>query len=723
MSHTVVYESYDGWRNEAHHGDDGYIVRVPADPEPPKPKHYPHAQPTPKPVESRIGEVSMDFETRSTVDLKKSGVYVYAEHESTDVLCLAFKSPEDIAVSLWTPADALFDTDVHRRLCDIASSSRGCRAWNAAFERIIWREIMVKRYGLPEVTLERWVCTAAEAAALSLPRALENAARVLAVSEQKDMEGSRLMLQMARPRNAAARKKDPTIKPTWWEDQDKKARLYHYCEQDVRTELAVAQKIRRLTPSEREAYLLDQRINDRGIMIDEPLIGTMQKMGDEATRRANAELRQWTKGKVESVTKPRDIVAWLNELQFDEDEVLSIAKDKIDLLLANENLPDAAREVLNLRVQAGKSSVSKLKRMLEFACRDKRMRGLLLFHGAGTGRWAGKGPQIQNFPSRSWMLSVDKDVVAKMLPIVRAAGFDEIDLIWPVLEVLSLCLRACLRAAPGKKFVGGDFSQIEARVLAWLAGQKDLLHRFSEKQDVYKPMAAAIYKVAVELVTKAQRDMGKRAILGCGFGMGWEKFIATSWKEARQIIDEEFSRNVIETYREQNDCIVAFWYELNDAAIRAVRLNGEKVYTAGGKLVFAKRGDYLWIRLPSGKRMLAYYKPEIRQMLTPWGAMKDTVVFWGENQKRQWVRLKSYGGLWAENVTQATARDLMLEAIFRTEEAGYPCVGTVHDQLLAEVDEDFGSAQEYESLMCERSAWAEDIPVAAECEETLCFGK
>lgn len=669
-----------------------------------------------------IAETSFDFETRSTIDLKKSGVYVYAESPTTDILCLAFKAPEDVEVSLWTPADALFDTSVHRRLLDIASSGCGCRAWNAAFERVIWREIMVKRYGFPEVTLERWVCTAAEAAALALPRALENAARVLGVSQQKDMEGSRLMLQMCRPRNSAARKNDSSIEPIWWDEPEKKRRLESYCKQDVRTELAVAQKIRRLTPSEREAYLLDQRINDRGVMVDDTLIATMQTMGNEATRRANAELRQWTKGKVEKVTKPKDIIAWLNELDFDEEEVLSIAKDKIDLLLAKENLPEAAREVLNLRIAAGKSSISKLMRMLQFACRDRRMRGLLLFHGASTGRWSGKGPQIQNFPARSYLFAIDPKLVEHMLPIVRAAGFDSIDLAWPVLEVLALCLRACLKAAPGKKFVGGDFSQIEARVLAWLAGQTDLLALFSQGEDVYKPMAAAIYRVLTTEVTKAMRDMGKRAILGCGFGMGALKFVATSWKEARQIISEEFAQHVIDTYREKNDAIVSLWYELNRAAVHAVKFPGPKVYAADGKLAFAKRGDFLWIVLPSGKRMLSYYKPEVRGMMTPWGEVRDTVLFWGENSKRQWVRQKTYGGLWAENVTQATARDLMLEAMVRIDPS-YPVIGTIHDQLLSEVDEDFGSAKEYNDLMCELPQWAHGIPIAAECEETTCFGK
>ncbi|HJQ13053.1 MAG TPA: DNA polymerase [Gemmatimonadaceae bacterium] len=673
-----------------------------------------------------ISDISFDFETKSTIELPKVGVYVYAECPHTDVWCLAFKAPEDADVSLWTPGDALRDSPTHQKLVAYANSvSRNCRAWNAAFERIIWREIMVKRYGLPEIALARWVCTAAEAAALSLPRALENAARVLGCAQQKDNEGHRIMLQVCRPRNSAKLKNGIETKPIWWgNDEGKLDHLFRYCKQDVRTEIAVAEKIRRLTASEREAYLLDQRINDRGVLIDLPLIETMKGMSAYAISQTNKELRAWTKGKVDKVTKPKDIVQWLNELQFDEDEVLSIAKDKIELLLARDDLPEAAREVLKLRMDAGKSSVSKLKRMVEYACRDLRMRGLLLFHGAGTGRWSGKGPQVQNFPARSYWLSVDKDLVEHYLPLVRAGDIDRIELVFPLLEVLALSLRACLRAAPGKKFVGGDFAAIEARVLAWLAGQDDLIALFAKGADVYKPLAAQIYDVPVSEVTKSQRDMGKRARLGCGFGMGAEKFVATAWKEGRQIISLEFAEHVIEVYRDESDKITALWRELNNAALEAVRNPGRVVFAADGKLRFSVRGEFLWIVLPSGKRMLAYHRPVIRSVMTPWGEKRDTVFFWGENSTtKQWTLQKSYGGFWAENVTQAAARDLMLEAMFRAEEHKYSIVLTCHDELLSEVDESFGSVKEFESLMIQRPTWAPSLPIAAECEERSFYGK
>ena len=325
---------------------------------------------------------------------------------------------------------------------------------------------------------------------------------------------------------------------------------------------------------------------------------------------------------------------------------------------------------------------------------------------------------------RSYWLSIDKDLVKHYLPLVRAGEIERIELVFPLLEVLALSLRACLRAAPGKKFVGGDFAAIEARVLAWLAGQDDLIALFAKGADVYKPLAAQIYDVPVADVTKAQRDMGKRARLGCGFGMGAEKFVATAWKEGRQIISLDFAEHVIAVYRDESDKITALWKELNNAALEAVRNPGRVVFAADGKLRFSVRGEFLWIVLPSGKRMLAYHRPVIRSVMTPWGEKRDTVFFWGENSlTKKWCLQKTYGGFWAENVTQAAARDIMLEAMWRIEDACYPIVATVHDQLLSEVDEDFGSAKEYEEILCENPQWAKTLPIAAECEETTCFGK
>lgn len=647
-------------------------------------------------------DVSCDFETRSTIDLRKSGVYPYAAHPSTDVWCFSFYAPDLDDILTWRPG---MPQGVLGELA--ANPDVIFRAWNAQFERIIWREIMVKRYGFPDIPLERWRCTAAEAAACSLPRGLDNCARVLGVVEQKDKQGSNLMLRMAKPRRFL-----PDGSPEWWDTPDRVARLIAYNVQDVRTEMAVKRCVRDLTPSELEVYRLDQRINDRGVMLDRPLAVAVRDLAAEAASRANAELSEVTAGRVAGVTKRNDILAFL---QSEGAETEKVDKEAVRALLAGDNLTEAARRVLELRAEAGKSSVSKVDKMFSCAGADDRMRGLLLYHGAGTGRWAGRLIQPQNLPARSKALGDGFKAAAWREPVL-AHEFDTIDLSHPVLEVLSMQLRPCLCAAPGMRFIGADFAAIEARVLAWLAGEQWLLDAFAKGKDAYRLMAADIYRKPADLIGKpsTERDMGKRVILGCGFGMGWKKFILTCAKDD-VVIEDADAQRIIDTYRDKNARIKAFWYELERAAVAAVKAPGEKFYAAGNKLVFTKRGDYLWIVLPGRNRALAYHKPRIVEKTTPWGSKQEAVRFWGEESTtRKWMPMDLYGGLLAENVTQAVARDLMVDAMFRLEDAGYSTILSVHDELLTEVPLDFGSVDDLEQLMSETPPWAHGCPVAAE---------
>lgn len=645
-------------------------------------------------------DVSLDFETRSTIDLKTAGSTRYAKHPTTDVWCACFYVPELDDIVVWRPGMP------HGVLAELAANPDVIfRAWNAAFERRIWREIMVKRYGFPDIPLERWRCTAAEAAACALPRKLESAARVLGAAQQKDDAGHRLMLRMAKPRRFL-----PDGTPEWWDTPDRVERLISYCMQDVRTEMAVKRQVRDLTDYELRVYQLDQRINDRGVMLDRQLALAVQALAGEAVDRANVELAEVTAGRVTGVTKREDIVSFLCS---EGAETETINKDAVRALLASDQLTEAARRVLELRAEAGKSSVSKVNKMFSCVCDDDRMRDLLLYHGAGTGRWAGRLIQPQNLPARSKALG-NTFKAAPWIEPVLGDEFDLIDLSHPVLEVLAMMLRPCLKAAPGHKFIGADFSAIEARVIAWLAGEQWLLDAFANGKDAYRLMASDIYRIPADTIAKDsfERDMGKRVILGCGFGMGWKKFILTCAKDD-VFIEDKVAKQIIDTYREKNQRIVAFWRELERAAVNAVKAPGEKFYAAGGKLIFTKRGDYLWIALPGRTRALAYYKPRIVEKMTPWGTKQDAVRFWGENDKRQWVQMDLYGGLLAENVTQAIARDLMVEAMFRLEDAGYSIILSIHDELLAEVLDNFGSVEAFLQLMGVIPAWAHGCPVAA----------
>lgn len=691
--------------------------------------------------------LSIDFETRSTVDLKKSGVYVYAQHPTTDIWCMAWAF-DDEEPEIWTPAAAgrcktgyAEDGNVcwHHGYCDREELFAGLdprivahilaggemRAWNAQFERTIWREIMVKRYGAPEIKMEQFVCSAAEAAAMSLPRALGNAAHVLGVEQQKDDKGYRLMLQMARPRKIAD---DGT--PIWWDralkpSEEPKiaqmiATLKSYCKQDVRSEKAVVPALRRLTPHERLIYLLDQRINDRGIRIDMELVHAASEIVEVGVTRANARLDDLTNGDVTKLSNHRKLLQWLNEADI---ETASVSKAAVAALRERDDLAENVQEVLTLRSEAGRSSVAKLKSLVLATCRDLMARGLLLYHGAGTGRWTGKLIQPQNFPRG------EVDDIESYIEWVMAGEYDLLDGIAPPVVIVLSMMRSMLTARPGHELIAGDFSAIEARVLNWLAGQEDVVELFramdagDKSRHPYKVMAWKMGRAASpELVKKPSEDYqaGKAAELGCGFQMGWKKFIDAAWAVYQVRVTEEQSQQAVNAYRASHPMVKKYWKDAQNACMDAIREPGS-VFPFGprGNVKATVRGGYLYIVLPSG-RPLAYASPSIKERELPWStedepAFGAALHFWGVHPKTgQWVQMYLYGGLIVENIVQAVARDLIADAMLRLEAAGYLPVLSVHDESVCEVPVGFGSLEEFERLMSDLPTWATGCPVAAE---------
>lgn len=695
--------------------------------------------------------ISMDFETRSAVDLRKTGVYPYAEHPTTDVWCLAW-AIDDGPVELWTPGLEGDGGYLEGVLLQGIEDGWEFRAWNAMFERIIWREIMVKRYHFPEVPLEYWVDTAAEAAALSLPRSLFRAGQVLGVDVEKDMDGRRLMLQMAKPRRP--RKDEDPDALLWWDDRARRRRLYEYCRTDVEVERMIAERLRPLSPSEREVYLLDQRINDRGVNVDGDLIEAAKDIVDTGLLRAGDDLYAVTSGAVSAVTQVANLKRWLEHRGHG---VESLSKAVLrDLLEGDIELPADVRKALQIRADTAKSSTSKLGALEHYTAADGRIHGLYLFHGAGTGRWAGKGPQQQNLPRptvRDPRRFVDR---------VLERDFDGIEEQEPALAVVSSLLRSMLTASPGCELFGVDYSQIEARVLAWLAGQDDLVALFAAGGKVYEEMASFIYGIPVEEIGKDsyERQIGKNSVLGAGFQMGADRFAGQVWEqtgitlerglrwacaacrvryrppgeddpevmlcphcgdplERQQVKDDEAAR-AINGYRTRFDRVPNLWRELNDAAFSAVLEPGsiQRVKPGGGEIVYTVRGQFLWCQLPSG-RFLAYALPAIRPVPVPWddtGETKRPAVTYATVDSRtgRWGRRAGYGGLWTENVVQAIARDLLAGAMARAEERGYCIVMHTHDELVADVPKGHGTLEELESIMLTLPPWAEGLPVAAE---------
>ena len=624
--------------------------------------------------------VSIDFETRSAVDLRKTGVYKYAADPSTDIWCMAYKAPWSDDVLVWQPGD---ERDTY--LEDWIMAGGLLSAWNSQFERTIWNEIMVGRYQWPATRIKQWRCTMAQASAMGLPRALGQAAAVLGVEEQKDKTGAALMLRMARPRKVNA---DGSY--TWWNTKDKVEQLIQYCRQDVRTELSVAEVLNEMPDSERRLYQLDQRINDRGVALDVDLVNRVKALAANASIEIDAEIQRLTKGQVKAATNGMDLVAWLNSHGI---ATKSVDKQTVARLLTSDKLHPVIREVLTLRQNGAKSSTAKYDAMLHAVNGDGRMRGLLVYHGAATGRWSGRLVQPQNFPRPQKKQDELDEIIAKL----KADG--DVSEHGAGTVLASDLLRSMLVAKDGHRLMFADYSAIEARVLAWVAGQHDLVETFRNGGDVYKEMASAIYNVDVENVTDAQRQVGKMAILGCGYGMGGKRF-AEQCATMGIKVDEDEAKRIVSVYREKNNKIAQYWRDIEQDFVEMVKEAG--------------RVGTIPLSLPSG-RSLTYHNPRIKLRETPWGALRDTAQVDTLNSvTRQWVSQIIWGGLLTENVVQATARDMMATAMMALEVKGYNVILSVHDEIISEVPDNFGSLDEMIDIMTRVPAWAQGCPINAE---------
>lgn len=652
-----------------------------------------------------LQDASIDLETRSACNLKTAGVYPYSQHPSTEILCFAFAFGDE-APEIWKLGDPFPE-----RLAAHIAAGGNLRAWNAQFERVMWNELG-PQYMFPQVRLEQWFCTAAEAAAMALPRGLDQCAAAIGLEETKDAAGYRLMLQMCKPRKVLA---DGSC--IWWDDEARKEKLYAYCQQDVRLEHRIAKAVRRLPPKERELYVLDQRINDRGVALDLPLIRGMQGIARTGMERAGRLLSELTGGVVSQATQVGRLKAWLAQ---EGAAVGSLAKKPLQDLLEGE-LPDFVRDVLEARADAAKSSNAKLEAMLNCSSEDGRMRGLLLYHGAATGRWTGRLAQPHNYPRPT--LEVEP-----WLDELRRGDFEVLDVVANPLEVVSSGLRSCLVAAPGHALFVADYAGIEARIVNWLAGQWDIVDRFGRGEDVYMYNAFRISEMrgtplpawATKKTHFDARQWGKAVELGCGFQMGGAKFRETAAKMYNVILDDEEAKSFVTFYRDTHPKVVALWRDIQDAAIAAVEEPGTvQTVGEGASLRLTKRGGYLWMILPSG-RPLCYARPKVEIVEAPWStpekpAKVKSLTAWATNSyTRRWEQCSLYGGLLVENAVQAIARDWMAEGMLRVEKSGYPVILSCHDEVVCEVPAGFGDVASYEKLLAQAPSWGTNCPIAAE---------
>lgn len=666
----------------------------------------------------RHAKATIDCETRSTCSLRNCGSWRYSLDPTTEVLCFAYRLPYWVSgrTALWTPV-----TDEVTELAELFDwilEGGLVEAHNAWFERGIWANIMVPRFGWPAIPDPSWRCSAAKAAAHALPRGLEEAGEALHLSVHKDLAGGKVMMKMTKPRKPRKAEREAWAKTpagiagkphsvVYWESPDLFDTLYAYCQQDVLAEEAISCRLDDLSPAETGVYLLDQTINERGFQLDSDAILVAQRIITRETVRLNRELATFTGGQVAKATQRAQMLSWFATQGLD---LADTKKETIDNALQYGHPEPLARRGLELVRTLGRSSTAKYRKMADWACADGRVRGGLLYHGASTGRWSGSGVQPHNFPKgRPGGPGKDQEALWGNLKAGWLADYPD------VMEALSEALRGVIVASEGKQLYVADYASIEARVLLWLADDQKALGIFARNEDPYCDMAAEIYGRPITKADKDERALGKVAILGLGYQMGASKFVDTAMLMAGITIDEDMAKRVVDAYRSKFWRVKELWAEQQATAIEAVHSPQETLTTKYVSWLYDDDEGFLFCTLPSGRR-LAYPEPEVHAKLTPWGEHRDALTFMGMNPiTRHWQRQHTYGGSLVENIVQAIARDLMAAAMVRCEASGiYQVVLTVHDEIVAEAAIGAGSVRAFEEMLTELPEWARGCPIAAE---------
>lgn len=643
----------------------------------------------------------LDFETRSRCDLPSRGVYNYAQDGSTDVLCMSYAF-NDEDVQTWTP-DQPFPEAVRNHKGQI-------RAHNAAFERLIFWYVLQINF-----ELEQFYCTAAQARANCAPGSLEDVGRFASVNMKKDHRGSQLIRLLSIPRADGTFNNDPALM----------AEMIAYCEQDVRAMRAISLAMRELSNEELLDYHVNERINDRGVLLDKPLAEAAVRYAGEELDEIEALVAEVTQGEITSVRSPRmrewvlarvgDQAKKLMENYKDGEKKYSIDKTvRANLLiLADENpdeIPAEVADVIQCADDLWASSVAKFKRLAELADEeDSRVRGAFVFAGgSATGRASSYGAQVHNFTRKC---AKDPDAVRHAMvrghSIVPTFGRR-------VTDVLKGMLRPALIPERGKSLVVADWAAIEARVNPWLsnceAGERKL-ELFRQGEDVYKVNASATFHVPVEAVNGDQRQIGKVQELACGFAGGVGAFAAMG-RAYGILLPEAEAKRMVNGWRLANSWAVPYWQNLESAYTRAMRNKGHEF--SAGRVTYLFDGLHLWYALPSG-RVLCY----------PFAKLDaDGVTYAKASWKpaadaKEWPRARLWKGLACENITQAVANDLLRYSLRHLDDV----VLHVHDEIVIETSDPEAVTKQMERIMCSTPEWATGIPLNIEVQTMTRYGK
>ncbi len=713
---------------------------------------------------------SMDFETYSeagtyfdfvksaykTVVKNKTGIgitgaWTYSRHPSTEVISLAYDLKDGQGPRLWIPGQPN-PTDLFNHIVRGGIVS----AFNSMFEYCVWRNVCAARMGWPDFPLEQFRDTQAKGMAFSLPAALEKAAEAIQADVKKNKEGKALIKLFSVPRTPT--KADPSLRRRVTADvtfkvkdetgvtrdehcTERAHRFYQYNIDDIRAEDAIGARVPDLSPEELELWILDQNINVRGCKVDREALDAFNALIPQFEKKYNAELSAVSGGRVNGAKESVAMARFITELGY---PCKSVAKDQLEAMLADDELPELARTILTLRQRLAQSSVAKIPTIIHGLDTDNRARGMFAYYGAHTGRFAGRGAQPQNFPASGpnvWscpecgMVYGRSDVaccgargalpVAEWTPhavecVIHIAKNRDLDLLeqyYPdPFAAISGCLRGLFMAEVGHDLIDSDYSAIEAVVLACLAGEQWRIDLFNGHGMIYEMSASKITGIPFEDFIRHKEDTGEhhplRKKVGkvCELALGYMGGVgAMKAFGAEKFMTEAEMETTKKKWRAESPEIVNFAYGLERCAVNAVKNPG--VYFDYRRIRYVAHDNKLFCILPSG-RAITYHRPVVSPKMMPWGKMKDSLSYMGW-KNNNWVRIDTHGGKLSENTTQAVARDVFTFAMVNLERAGYPIVLHTHDQITCEIPQGFGSIEEFEKIMSQRPAWCADWPIRA----------
>ena len=631
--------------------------------------------------------LSLDLETYSNIDLTKSGVYRYAEAPDFTILLLSYSVDGGPVKTVDIASGETMPVEIQEALCDELVTKW---AFNAQFERVC-----LSSYLGHWLKPTSWRCTMVWAAYLGLPLSLEGAGAVLGLEKQKLKEGKELIRYFSMPcrpseTNGQRSRNRPSDAPDKW------AQFKAYNARDVETELAIQSRLQKFPVPEDEwqNYVLDQKINDRGICLDMELVHEAICCDEQARAELMAAMKTLTK--VENPNSVAQMKVWLAEHGLETD---TLGKAAVKELL--KTAPEPLGQVLALRQALAKSSVKKYAAMANAVCKDGRARGLLQFYGANrTGRWAGRLIQVQNLPQNHL------PDLAEARSLVKSGNYAALDMLYASApEVLSELIRTAFVPKVGFQFLVADFSAIEARVIAWLAGETWRNEVFASHGKIYEASASQMFHIPIEEITKGSplRQKGKIAELALGYGGSVGALKAMGALEMG--VGEEELQPLVTAWRAANPSIVQLWWAVDKSAMTAVR---ERTSADTHGIHFECKSGMLFITLPSG-RQLSYVKPRIGQ--NRFG--NESVTYEGVGSTKKWERIETYGPKLVENIVQAISRDLLCHAMRRLDGAGFSIVMSVHDEVVLEVANSV-SLEDVCRLMAEIPPWAKGLLLRAD---------